>query len=74
MKSKPEKEDSISIGFPTVSNSSSESPCKVCGHKMSSHVDEGDFLRCHSILTVDNYQCECLRKKPESEKEGGHFK
>lgn len=33
--------------------------CGKCGHKMSVHVDEGNGLRCHSILTEDLSQCEC---------------
>lgn len=26
---------------------------------MTVHINEGNRLRCHSILTVDNNQCEC---------------
>ena len=32
--------------------------CCVCGHSLNSHIDEGDFYRCHS-LGSDTYQCEC---------------
>ena len=37
--------------------------CIVCGHKLSSHVDEGEYWRCHSIATPDLLQCECCLRK-----------
>lgn len=36
--------------------------CCVCGDKLSSHIDEGDGWRCHSI-SVDGCQCECYLRK-----------
>jgi len=41
--------------------------CCVCGHKLSSHVGEGDFWRCHSLMTFDLYQCECCLRKDRAE-------
>ena len=35
-----------------------EGICCVCGHQLSSHVDEDKYWRCHS-LSKDVYQCEC---------------
>lgn len=43
--------------------------CCVCGHPLSSHIDEGNGWRCHS-LGGDGYQCECwLRKAHANDKE-----
>lgn len=36
--------------------------CCVCGHHLSSHIDEGDGFRCH-CLGQDYYQCECFLRK-----------
>ena len=44
--------------------------CCVCGHKLSSHVDEKDWWRCHSILTPDMSQCECRLLKDGVEEDG----
>jgi hypothetical protein len=43
--------------------------CCVCGHLLSSHINEKDgFFRCHS-LGPDMYQCEChLMKFFENDK------
>ena len=35
-----------------------EKRCVICGHLLSSHVDEGKWFRCHSV-SCDGYQCEC---------------
>jgi hypothetical protein len=44
--------------------------CSVCGHKLASHISEGDGWRCHSI-GQDCYQCECfLRRRAESSYRG----
>ena len=41
--------------------------CCVCGHKLTSHIDEGDGWRCNSISS-DGCQCECwLRKNRATE-------
>jgi len=47
-----------------------EPVCCVCGHKLSSHVDEEDGWRCHSVATFDLYQCECWLRKDRVEDEG----
>ena len=39
-----------------------EDICCCCGHKLGSHLDEGDGWRCHS-LGSDFYQCECFLRK-----------
>lgn len=44
-------------------NQNEDVRCIVCGHKISSHIDEGDGWRCHSILTYDLNQCECFLRK-----------
>lgn len=36
--------------------------CCVCHHDLDTHIDEGDFWRCHS-LGADAYQCECILQK-----------
>ncbi len=36
--------------------------CSVCGHTLSSHIDEKSGWRCHS-LGPDFYQCECWLRK-----------
>ena len=36
-----------------------EEHCIVCGHRLSSHIWEGDGWRCHS-LGPDLCQCECF--------------
>ena len=35
-----------------------EGICCICGHKLSAHVDEDEYWRCH-LLAQDVYQCEC---------------
>jgi len=40
--------------------------CCVCGHKLSSHIDEGKYWRCHAI-GPDGYQCECRLLKDVAE-------
>jgi len=35
-----------------------EDICCVCGHSLSTHIDEKEWWRCHS-LGADAYQCEC---------------
>ena len=37
-----------------------EEYCCVCGHKLSSHLKEEGGWRCHSLATIDGYQCECF--------------
>ena len=45
-----------------------EGICCVCGHKLSSHINENEYWRCHS-LSKDCYQCECrLMKVEETDK------
>lgn len=44
------------------SEKSERDVCVVCGHSLSSHVDEGDGWRCHS-LGPDLKQCECFLRK-----------
>ena len=39
-----------------------EGVCCCCGHKLSTHIDEGDGFRCHS-LGQDCFQCECFLRK-----------
>jgi len=43
--------------------------CCVCGHALSSHIDEGELWRCHS-LGPDTYQCECILRKNKAGDEG----
>ena len=43
-----------------------EEICCVCGHKLRSHIDEGDGWRCHS-LGSDGLQCECFLRKDRAE-------
>jgi len=43
-----------------------EETCCVCGHKLSTHIDEGDGWRCHS-LSSDAYQCECYLRKDRAD-------
>lgn len=49
-----------------------EKVCCVCGHKLASHIDEGDGWRCHS-LGSDGYQCECFLRKDRTSEEGINF-
>lgn len=46
--------------------------CCVCGHKLSSHIDEDNGWRCHS-LGPDAYQCECFLRKDRAGKEGINY-
>jgi hypothetical protein len=41
--------------------------CCVCNHKLSTHIDEDSGWRCHSIATIDSYQCECFLRKDRAE-------
>lgn len=43
-----------------------EEICCLCIHKLSSHIDEGDGWRCHS-LGQDAFQCECFLRKDRAE-------
>ncbi len=43
-----------------------EGICTVCGHKLTTHIDEGGVWRCHS-LGQDFYQCECALRKDRAE-------
>lgn len=36
--------------------------CCVCGHPLSTHVEEEGGWRCHCV-SVDGYQCECWLRK-----------
>jgi hypothetical protein len=47
-----------------------EGICCVCGHKLSSHVFEGDGWRCHQ-LSVDGCQCECYLRQAGTDTEQG---
>ena len=52
---------------PERTNTTVEPVCKACGHRVSHHVDEGDRLRCHSLVEEgdDWIQCECrIPKSP----------
>lgn len=40
--------------------------CCVCGHGLSSHIDEDYGWRCHS-LGPDGFQCECYLRKVRGE-------
>ena len=39
--------------------------CCVCGHRLSSHIDEQEWWRCHS-LDAAAYQCECRLLKEDN--------
>jgi len=43
-----------------------EDICCVCGHSLSSHIDEGEYWRCHAIGS-DGSQCECRLLKSVSD-------
>ena len=32
--------------------------CIICKHPLNSHLDDGEYWRCH-CLSTDGYQCEC---------------
>ena len=46
-----------------------ENKCPNCSHDLTSHVEEGQWHRCHSIQTPDLTQCECRIYKQELFKE-----
>ena len=43
-----------------------EKICCCCIHKLSSHIDEENGWRCHS-LGQDTLQCECFLRKEHAE-------
>lgn len=58
--SEPKKEiDQVIIA---IEKEIPKNTCCVCGHPLSSHIDEGDGWRCHS-LAQDFFQCECFLRK-----------
>lgn len=46
--------------------------CCVCHHDLDTHIDEGNFWRCHS-LGVDFYQCECILSKHKAKDDISFF-
>jgi len=55
---------SINIDMPGI--------CCVCGHTLSSHIDEGDGWRCHSIAR-DGLQCECWLRKDKADNDISYY-
>lgn len=55
-----------------IKNIEDDPVCCACHHKLSSHIDEGDGWRCHS-LGQDALQCECFLRKDRTEQDGISF-
>jgi hypothetical protein len=46
--------------------------CCCCLHNITSHLDEGDGWRCHS-LGQDAFQCECFLRKDKAENDVQYY-